>query len=649
MKEDIFREIFTHASEGIIIVDPQIKNFIMGNPEMYRMIGVEEEEFLSLNPMDIHPKKDLPWILEEFNRHAGGKTALAENIPIQRKDGAIFYADIKTSVITINSQTYMISFFRDVTERKKAEEQVRKSYEEQSDYHYHLENLMEEYTADLTKLNDELRITHEETKINLKYTESIISNLNSLLIIISPDGLILKINPFACNILGYQDSELIGKPIELVIDISDLLSTQGWMRYLIKKERIINVERSFITKGQRNFPVLFSSSVIYSDIGGVQYLMCIAHDISSRKDLEQQLNKAQRYSQGIIDCTMDMIIVVDKDSNIIEFNQAARNVFGYSLEEVIGRHASMLLPNNSEAVKNIMESLNEKGSFNGEVTHRRKNGEHFIADMVISLFMDDSNSPSGFVGSLRDITDKKHLEIELAIYRVNLEEKVLERTAELTEANKVIKESLHEKEVLLREIHHRVKNNLSIVSSLLESQTRYIEDIDILAKFQDSQNRIASMALIHEKLYQSISLSKINFAEYIEELAESLFSTYSVTAANITLNVKCDEANLNIETATPCGLIINELITNSLKYAFPDNRKGEISIRFSCDQGKNLLLIVGDNGIGFSKDIKDTNSLGLSLVKNLSTRQLDGSIEIDNSNGTLVKISFKELKYKKRV
>jgi PAS domain S-box-containing protein len=500
--------------------------------------------------------------------------------------------------------------------------------------------------ASFNKMIDDLKAT----TVSCNYVDSIFNSMNSMLIIISPQGIIQTVNPFVCSTLGYQCSELIGQRSDKVIDISDLLSAQGWMKYLLKKERIINVERLFIASDERKIPALFSSSVIFGDTGYVQYIICVAQDISSRKDLEEQLHKAQRYSQGIIDSAMDMIIVVDKNYNILEFNQAAQNVFGYSLEEVIGRHVSMLSPNNPEAVKNVMETLNEKGSFKGEATNMRKDGEHFIADMAISLFMDENNNPNGFVGSLRDITENKRLEMELAIYHVNLEAKVIERTAELTDANIKVNDSLHEKEVLLREIHHRVKNNLQIVSSLLESQTRYIDDHRILAMFKDSQNRIASMALIHEKLYQSTSLSKINIAEYIKDLADNLLITYSETSSNITMNIKSEPISLNIETAIPCGLIINEIITNSLKYAFPDNRSGLITINFNSDQDNNLTLIVADNGIGLPRDfdLTKSKSLGLSLINSLAKRQLDGTIEIVDNNGTLFKISFTELQYKER-
>jgi PAS domain S-box-containing protein len=471
-----------------------------------------------------------------------------------------------------------------------------------------------------------------------------------MLIVISPEGLIVTVNPFVCGTLGYEESELIGQPIERVIDISDLTSTAGWLRFLCKRERVINIERIFLRKDNKKIPVLFSSSVIYDLEGKVQCIISVTQDISSRKNVEVQLNKAQKYSQSLIDCSMDMIVAVDKDRNITEFNKAAQEIFGYHIEEVIGKNISMLYAN--EQGGNLLNKiLQEKGQLNGETINKRKNGETFISAISVSVLSDEENNICGSVGVSRDVTEKKRLEMELAVYRVNLEEMVEQRTSELTSANTTISESLKEKEVLLREIHHRVKNNLQIVSSILGKQMQYIKDEEALVMFRDSQNRIDSMALIHEKLYQSTSLSKINISEYLHDLVNSLLGAYDEYSTNISLNIKCDEIQLNIETAIPCGLIINELITNSLKYAFPDDRKGEIIVDFKKDEDNNLLLIVGDNGVGFPNDfdVSSAKSLGLYLVNQLSLKQLDGSLEIDNTNGTLFKISFKELRYKERV
>ncbi|MBD2729844.1 hypothetical protein H6G96_26880 [Nostoc sp. FACHB-892] len=212
---------------------------------------------------------------------------------------------------------------------------------------------------------------------------------------------------------------------------------------------------------------------------------------------------------------------------------------------------------------------------------------------------------------------------------------------ERKQAEEQIKASLQEKEVLLKEIHHRVKNNLQIISSLLNLQAEYLKDNQALEVFKDSQNRIESMALIHEKLYQSQDLARINFADYIQDLVTNLFYSYNVNSSAITLKMNVEEVFLAIDAAIPCGLIINELISNSLKYAFPEKQPGEIYIDFSSIEANLFTLTIGDNGVGFTQDFdfQGTESLGLRLVKGL-THQLRGNIDFSINNGVKYKIIF---------
>ncbi|MBD2245360.1 hypothetical protein H6G26_17670 [Nostoc sp. FACHB-888] len=212
---------------------------------------------------------------------------------------------------------------------------------------------------------------------------------------------------------------------------------------------------------------------------------------------------------------------------------------------------------------------------------------------------------------------------------------------ERRQAEEQIKASLQEKEVLLKEIHHRVKNNLQIISSLLNLQAEYLKDNQAIEVFKDSQNRIESMALIHEKLYQSQDLARINFADYIQDLVTNLFYSYNVNSSAITLKMNVEEVFLAIDAAIPCGLIINELISNSLKYAFPEKQPGEICIDFFSIEANSFTLTIGDNGVGFAQDFdfQATESLGLRLVKGL-THQLQGNIDFTINNGVKYKIIF---------
>ncbi|NLX03783.1 MAG: PAS domain-containing protein [Phycisphaerae bacterium] len=215
--------------------------------------------------------------------------------------------------------------------------------------------------------------------------------------------------------------------------------------------------------------------------------------------------------------------------------------------------------------------------------------------------------------------------------------------SDVTEAKRAeeqIKASLQEKEVLLREIHHRVKNNLQIISSLLNLQSRYIQDERALDVFRESQNRIRSMVLIHEKLYRSKDLARVDFAEYVQSLASHLVRSYGTRRAGVDLRVHVEGVALPIDTAIPCGIIINELVTNALKHAFPDGRRGEIRIDLHPAE-REYRLVVSDNGTGIPADLdfRKTESLGLQLVTTL-TDQLDGTVELERDGGTRFTIVF---------
>ena len=214
--------------------------------------------------------------------------------------------------------------------------------------------------------------------------------------------------------------------------------------------------------------------------------------------------------------------------------------------------------------------------------------------------------------------------------------------------------SLKEKELLLREIHHRVKNNMQVISSLLSLQTDQIRDSQYAEIFNDTKNRVKTMSLVHEKLYMSKDLASIDFRDYIKDLAESLFSAYKTTARNITFNIEVEDVSLNVDTAIPCGLLINELLSNSLKHAFPGGRKGKINISLekTLAEDKTVYdLVVSDDGIGIPDgiDIRETSSLGLPLVNTLAERQLRGTLELDRTKGTKFHIRFREVTYGKRM
>jgi two-component sensor histidine kinase len=214
---------------------------------------------------------------------------------------------------------------------------------------------------------------------------------------------------------------------------------------------------------------------------------------------------------------------------------------------------------------------------------------------------------------------------------------------ERKEAEEQIKASLEEKVVLLKEIHHRVKNNLQVISSLLSLQSERIADPQIHAVLQDSQNRVRSMALIHEKLYQAKDQVRVNVAEYIQNLTSYLMRSYASQTTGVQLRVKADNIYLGIDTAMPCGLVINELLSNALKHAFPNGRSGIVYVELHYAQDGCCTLLVGDNGVGMPAglDLQKSATLGLQLVHTL-VKQLDGSMEVRRNGGVEFCIRFAE-------
>jgi PAS domain S-box-containing protein len=367
------------------------------------------------------------------------------------------------------------------------------------------------------------------------------------------------------------------------------------------------------------------------------------------------MNEA-RY-RAIVEDQTELICRFLPDGTLTFVNEAYCRYFDKRREDLIGHSFIPMIP---EEDKSLVEAAFGSLNFDNQVVtyeHRvlMPDGNvrwHQWTDRLIFL---DNKKVVEYASVGRDITERKQAEDELKRLNLELEDRVHERTEALSSANErlqaevserktaeaLVLASLQEKEVLLKEIHHRVKNNLQIISSLLNLQTQGITDVGTLQAMRDSQARVRSMALIHEKLYQSESLANIEFGEYVKSLANDLFRTYRGQAGRVQLKVQVDEVFLGLDQAVSCGLILNELMTNSLKYAFPNGKSGTIWVELSAGHGRVVSLRVADDGIGIPPDfdIYNAKSLGLQLVNNLA-KQLDAKVDLSTSNGASFLITF---------
>jgi len=361
----------------------------------------------------------------------------------------------------------------------------------------------------------------------------------------------------------------------------------------------------------------------------------IQKELAEKEAAFQQIRK---FSKGI-EQSPNSIVITNSHSEIEYVNQYFTELTGYTADEVIGKNPRILQSGqtNAEVYREMWQTISSGETWHGEFLNLKKNGELYWEAAAIGPITDAEGRCTHYIAIKQDITEKK-------------------------KQDKALKDSLEEKEIMLKEIHHRVKNNLQVISSLLNMQVEQYQNPEAIEAINSSRNRVKAMALVHENLYHGSNIGKTSLRQYLNMLAKNIYSSYGVSFDRVRFKCETNGIEFGIDTIIPLGLILNEAISNSLKHAFPLNRSGEIYIELS-EPGKlnepdktigysneHYRLIIKDNGKGLPKDfdLQKMNSLGLTLLSSLSA-QLDGEVIINNKIGTEVDIRFRELKYKKRV
>ena len=482
----------------------------------------------------------------------------------------------------------VIEYVRDITERKQAEEKLSKS-----ERRY---RLLADNVTDIIWTMD----------MNLQWT---------------------YISPSVARMRGYSAEEMMARKLEDVVTpesykyamriLGEELALEG--KPGTDPGRVQTLELEFLHKEGGTVWGEITASMLRDEKGEAIGILGVTRDVTDRKKAEQALKDSEERFRVSFQTSPDVLTITRTEDGIyLDVNDGFCSITGYTREEVVGKSSlDINIWDNPGDLERLVEGLQTDGKFdNLEAAFRMK---------------DDSLIPGLLSARIIHVQGEPHL----LTYTKPI--------ADLKEAEERLRASLKEKDILLKEIHHRVKNNLQVISGLLNLQAHHIKGKKGREIYKESQNRVITMALIHEELFLANDLTQVDFAAYIKNMESKLFVSYGVKNENIDLVLETEHIEMVVDTAIPCGLIVNELISNSLKHAFPDNRKGEIRVDFKEVGDREFQLIVKDNGIGLPDglDIHNTNSLGMQLVTVLAD-QLGATLEVVGEGGTEFRISFEE-------
>ncbi|MFX0065010.1 MAG: PAS domain S-box protein [Candidatus Hermodarchaeota archaeon] len=536
-----------------------------------------------------------------------------------------------------------------------------RTYDEiSSNIRHGLETIASQTGAFIVRLKTEEALRESEYKFR-RFVEQSLDGI----VLTNEQGIITEWSLGMERIIGLKANQVLGRSFcDVQFEVGSNETPEQYKRIKILIHDLLKTDKGiannlneyevFHTNGTKHFlqSLFFPIKTQKGHMLGI-----ISRDITIHKQAAEALQESEEKYRALVEESLQGVLIV-QDNRLVFANGPLGKIMGYTVKELMEWSLedirAAIHPEDQAFVIENLKALFEGKSIpqRYELRGIRKDRKIFWAE-IFSTLIEYQGKPA-VQATLIDITERKQVEEKLQNYQEHLEELVEQRTEELTRTNEQlqneiiirkqaeeqIKNSLREKEILLQEIHHRVKNNLQIISSIITLQARSIKGHPIFELFKDIQNRVGSMALIHEKLYHSKDLTKIDVVDYIQTLTTRLARSSGVYT--VRLKTEIDDINLDIDTTIYCGLIINELVSNALKHAFADGNSGEILVKLS-QEDENIVLIVSDTGVGFPEDLdlQTTDTLGLQLVLTLAD-QLRGTVELNTKNRTTFKVIFPE-------
>jgi PAS domain S-box-containing protein len=584
--EERYRLLFNSSYDAVFVAEGPGENGLPGriievNEVACQRLGYGREELVQKNLPDIEAPEFLPSLPGIMEKLKESRHCLWETVHVA-KDGRRIPVEVSADVFDLNGKLTILSDCRDISERKHAEEKLRESEER-------------------------FRQIFEESPTGMA--------------VVDADFRYIQANAAFCEMVGYTQEELTALTARDITHPDHLKQDENSVGKLLRGDiQVYRTEKRYVRKDKQIVWCAVVATVIRDKQGRAVYYLVMAQDITERKRVEEGLAREQNLLNSLITTIPDSIYFKDLESHFVRVNEAMSRAFGLrSAGDVVGKtdfdffaaeHARQAL----EDEKRVMDR--GESMIGKEEKEIWPDGRISWVSTTKVPLRDKSGKITGLVGISRDITKHKRTEEE-------------------------IRASLEEKTVLLKEVHHRVKNNLQIVISLLNLQAVRTKNQTALDTLQETGNRVRSMALLHETLYRSQNLAHVNFASYIENICSHLFRSYGPKVAHIKLEPHLEDIDIDLDRAVSCGLIINELVSNALKHAFPAARAGRIEIELRTTPEEQIVLRVADDGVGLPSDldIRQTGTLGHQLVFMLADK-LRGDVEITRERGVAFRIAF---------